>query len=95
MFQPFRSLFAGILAAATALALPIFPALADTTEIPPGSYQRTCREIRTSGYKLYANCKNRAGQYVAAYMADYRNVDSHGIQNCDGQLTGHDCTSDR
>lgn len=92
MFKQFRGLFAGLLASATALTIPTFPALADTTEIPPGSYQRTCHEIRTSGYKLYAKCKNRAGQYVDAYMADYRNVDSHGIQNCDGKLTGHDCT---
>lgn len=95
MSHQFRGLFAGLLAAAAALAVPVAPALANTTVMPPGSYQRTCREIRTDGYKLYANCRNTAGQYVAAYMADYRNVDSHGIQNCDGRLTGHDCTQGR
>ena len=53
--------------------------------IPPGSYQQSCRNITTSGSTLYAKCRTISGQWVAASMI-YKSC-KKDIANQDGRLT--------
>jgi hypothetical protein len=73
------SLLAGLGLAATALA----PASAQN--IPSGSYQQSCTNIRVRGDQLSARCTNPQGTYVRSTIAlnSCRNGD---IVNSNGQL---------
>ncbi len=72
-------------AALTAAILPTIPAEA----APPGSYQRSCRDIRDTGSgrdaELSAQCRDRGGRYRYSSLR-YRECRSE-IANNDGQLT--------
>jgi opacity protein-like surface antigen len=73
------SLLAGLGLAATALA----PASAQN--IPSGSYQQSCTNIRVRGDQLFARCTNPQGTYVRSTitLSSCRNGD---IVNSNGQL---------
>jgi hypothetical protein len=57
---------------------------------PPGSYQRTCRDIYADWNVLAATCKTRRGEWNYTTLADYRDCDGD-IANVNGRLT---CTRD-
>ena len=53
--------------------------------IPPGSYRRSCRNIRVRGGTLTARCRTRHGDYHFTRMHNYRRC--HGdIRNVNGNL---------
>ncbi len=63
--------------------------VAQTSALPPGSYQQTCRDIRDNGSQLNAKCQNRSGQWQNTSL-DYRSCQG-SIVNDNGQLR---CSSD-
>jgi len=93
MSQQFRGLFAGIFAAAAAFAVPVAPALADTTELPPGTYRKTCINISVSGTTLNALCRKSSGTRISAQLNNYASAGTRDIANCEGVLTIGRCPS--
>ncbi len=57
---------------------------AQTSGLPPGSYQQTCRNARTNGSQLIASCQKKDGHWRDTSI-DTSSC-SGGIVNDDGQL---------
>jgi hypothetical protein len=69
---------AALLFAATAAAMP-------AQAQPPGSYLRTCRDIRVYGDTLTATCRTRDRQWQRTRLGRFRHCVGD-IGNNDGQL---------
>ncbi len=52
--------------------------------LPPGDYQRTCRDIRSDNYRLDASCQRNDGSWNNTWL-DYRSCGG-SIVNDDGNL---------
>jgi len=72
------------LAAALLVGITGTKSVAQTSGLPPGDYQQTCRDIRDNNGQLSASCQNRNGQWRTTSV-DYRNCQG-SIVNDDGQL---------
>lgn len=79
-----RSLILSALAAALLVGITGTTGVAQTSGLPPGNYQQTCRDIRDNGSQLNASCENKSGQWVTTSL-DYRNCQG-SIVNENGQL---------
>lgn len=81
-----RLFFATILATLFAV---IGPAFADvpppSSYAPPGSYHRTCTDIRVDWNVLSASCRTRNGDWNFTTLRDYRNCEGD-IANINGRL---------
>ncbi len=55
---------------------------------PSGSYQQTCRNIKTHGNTLYAECQDTSRNWHSTQLQDYRRCTGQ-IQNLNGNL---ECT---
>ncbi len=52
--------------------------------MPPGSYERTCRDLYMRRGLVYGECQARDGRWVAVMGADV--VDCGWVENIDGSL---------
>lgn len=68
-----------------AMAILWRPPAAAATDIPPGSYQKSCRDITMKGVTLYATCQNSSGQWQKTSLSDAGGCKGD-IRNLDGQL---------
>ncbi len=56
-----------------------------------GSFSETCKDARVENRTLFAQCRNKAGQYVPTSLPDFIGFD-HNISNCDGKLQNGPCS---
>ncbi|HWZ43537.1 MAG TPA: CVNH domain-containing protein [Candidatus Saccharimonadales bacterium] len=71
-------------------ALWLLPVLLGTApelqgQVPRGSYEQSCKDIRVSGTTLMASCKGRNQVFQATQLADFRHCVGQ-IENQDGHL---------
>ncbi|MEO0061555.1 MAG: hypothetical protein RLZZ08_115 [Pseudomonadota bacterium] len=58
---------------------------------PPGSYQRTCWEIKVIGDTLYAQCGDSNSAVENTQLRGYASANGRDIANCNGALTIGSC----
>jgi len=78
-------LFTGIGVAALAIMLGGAGKVCAAQQVPPGSYQQTCRNIGVRGSTLYADCQDANRNWQAAQMRDFDRCNGE-IQNINGSL---------
>jgi len=75
----------GLGVAALALVLGATAKPAAAQQVPPGSYQQTCRNIGVRGTTLYADCMDTNRKWQAAQMRNFDRCNGE-IQNLNGSL---------
>jgi hypothetical protein len=79
-----RSMILSVLAMALLIGIPGTATVAQTSGLPPGDYQQTCRNIRANGNQLIASCQKKDGHWRNTSIDS--STCSGGIVNDDGQL---------
>lgn len=80
-----------LLAVCFALAIGLFAftsetTAADSSNLPPGSYKETCKDIELTDSGMHARCKSESGTWRKTFIPASEMSCPNGIENLDGEL---------
>lgn len=80
-----------LLAVCLAFAIGLFAFTGESTaansrNLPPGSYKKTCKDIKVTGRGMHAMCKTESGKWRKTFIPASEMSCPNGIENLDGNL---------